>query len=370
MLFLGLIRNAFSVLITLILSEPATASTRQCLDLFQRSDVAVQIWETSPPVFSYGRVPILRPKWKIPQSNYVESIAVATDAERIFFGGRNGSAVVADFQGLILSKLIPHTAWIGQVASSRDGRIFITASFDKTCRFHDSSGRTIFKIDHRYSGFSHAAITPSGGLAVCGTENGPVAIVNLRRNFKTTWVDTKIGDLHKLQISSDGHVILAAGRSQADPYKNRVHVFGNTGEVISSYEDVNRPNRPPNNRVSGAAIGPGNHFVITSFFDRSVHVLDLTSSNLNEFFVSPTGHPTAYLEALTLSPDGKIIIAGFYDNAVYLANRDGQIIRRIPEADYYLPGNLMKIYASPDNRHFITVNAGSLTPDNARAGEI
>ncbi len=277
---------------------------------------AAQIWESAT-----GKLLLTIPYGGL----YVHAVAFSPDGRYVATGGNDKRGYVRiwnaetgeelktpeDFSG--------HTDAVLSATFSRDGKMLLTASYDKTARLWDvASGRQLKELNGHSWWVWSAVFSQDETMAVTASQDGSAIIWDVASGEKLAQFLGHEGPVYSAAFSEDGKQVVSGGYDKRVLVWRRedVHKFdygkvalGKTVQParFRAFEGHGAPVRSVSFSADGSLVLSGSH-------DNTVKVWEtLTGRTLKTF----RGHDS-WVRACAFSPDGRTVVSASYDHRATL----------------------------------------------------
>ena len=268
-------------------------------------------------------------------ADYVRSIAFSPDGKMLAAGGgppqRWGEIKIWDVHSHQLLKTMEgHTDCIYSIAWSPDGKLIASGSYDKTAKLWDvASGKATFNLKDHIDAVFAVAFSPDGKRLATASQDRTVKIWEVATGRRLYTLSDASDGLNAIAYSAAGDRIAAAG------YDKTIYVWrlededGHLQQSLIADEDS----------ILSLVWTPDSKVIITASSDGSIRFRD--AATLDPIRV--IDHQADWVEALSISPDGRQLAAGRFNGSLSLYDIEnykevrGQIMAfepRLPSANY------------------------------------
>lgn len=238
----------------------------------------------------------------------VRSLAFSHNGRWLAAGGglcqRSGEIQLWDLQSDTLARTITgHRDCIYSVAFSPDGKLLASGSYDKLIKLWDpSTGKEVRTLKDHIDAVFAVAFSPDGKWLASGSQDNSVKIWNVATGERLYTLGDPVDGISCIAFSPSGKQIAAAG------YDMRIYVWSLTPASGSLDQSL----IADEGSILQIAWSPDGRRIITSSSDGSIRVRDAATLNP----VGEIPHQSDWVDALTLSPDGKWLAAGRFDGTL------------------------------------------------------
>ena len=201
------------------------------------------------------------------------------------------------------SVLKGHTAPVGSVAVTQDGRRIISGSFDKTIRVWDlNSGKCTAVLKGHISGVNSVAVTPDGSCVISGSFDETVRVWDLKSRKSIRNYKGHINAVLDVSVTPDGKQVISGSEDQT------VRVWDlNSGKCIATFEGHN-------GGVRALALTFDGKYFVSGSVDQTARLWDLKSGKCIAIL---EGH-TSDINGVAITSDGKWAVSGSQDGTLRL----------------------------------------------------
>ena len=238
----------------------------------------------------------------------VRSIAFSPDGKWLAAGGglcqRSGEVQIWDVQAdKLLRTLRGHRDCIYSVAFSPDGKLLASGSYDRLIKLWDpATGKELRTLKDHIDAVFAVAFSPDGKWLASGSQDDSVKIWNVATGERLYTLSDAVDGLTCIAFSPSGKQIAAAGYDKLIYIWNLTPTGGTLAQSLIADEDS----------ILQIAWSPDGKEVVTSSADGSIRIRDAVT--LNPIGIIP--HQSDWVDAMSLSPDGKWLAAGRFDGTL------------------------------------------------------
>ncbi|MFB2919103.1 WD40 repeat domain-containing protein [Aerosakkonema funiforme] len=205
------------------------------------------------------------------------------------------------------NKLQGHKGTVYSASFSPNGESIATASWDKTTRVWDLSGKQLVVLRGHQKKVTHASFSPDGNHIVTASDDGTARVWDLsgKKSAKLKGHQQCVNDAN---FSFDGQRIVTA----SDDGTARIwDLSGKQLAILSGHQK----------KVTRASFSSNGQRIVTASHDTTARVWDLSGKQLA---ILP-GHQREVSSAV-FSPDGQRIVTTSRDGTTYVWNLSGKIL--------------------------------------------
>jgi WD40 repeat protein/uncharacterized caspase-like protein len=266
---------------------------------------------------------------QIGHAGAIQSIATSADGRLLISGSFDRSAKLWDADsGTLLRTLQGHTEPVSAVAFSPDGRFAITASHDKTTKLWEAtSGQLVRTFSHsgEYDRVLSVAYSPDGRAVASGTLGGTLRVWEVTTGAVVQTMKVN-GGISSLAFSSDGRHILSSDDKTLRLWN------ATTGALIRSFSGHSE-------NVHAVAISRDGSRLASGGSDHSVKIWDARTGQLvftlveqepgNATIKGSMEHARRRVHSVAISPDGSRVASGSLDTTIKLWDiSTGKLLRK------------------------------------------
>ena len=245
-------------------------------------------------------------------ADLVRSLAWTPDGRRLAAAGglpqRGGEIKIWDLASRTLSKTLNgHTDCIYSVAASPDGKLVASASYDKVIKLWNiETGAEVRTLKDHIDAVFAVAFSPDGKRLASGAQDRTVKIWDVATGERLYTLSEALDSVTAIAFSPSGAQLAAAGADKTIRTYALGEKSGSLLESVIADEDT----------ILELAYTPDGKTLISSSADRSIRFRDAATL----FPKKVLDNQPDWVEALSVSPDGKWLAAGRYDGSVSLYN--------------------------------------------------
>jgi WD40 repeat protein/mono/diheme cytochrome c family protein len=196
-----------------------------------------------------------------------------------------------------------HNDCIYSVAFSPDGKLLASGSYDKTIKLWDpESGKVLRTLKDHIDAVFAVAFSPNGKWLASGSQDDSVKIWDVATGERLYTLSDPVDGISSIAFSPSGKQIAAAGYDKYIYIWNLTQTAGNLAQSLIADEDS----------ILQIVWSPDGREIVTSSADGSIRIRDAST-------LDPIGiiaHQSDWVDAMTLSPDGKWLVAGRFDGTL------------------------------------------------------
>ena len=244
--------------------------------------------------------------------DYVRSLAFSPDGKWLAAAGglpaRQGEIKMWDVAAhQLLRTLNGHTDCIYSVAVSPDGKLLASGSYDKTIILWDAAtGKDLKTLRDHIDAVFGVAFSPDGKWLASGSQDRTVKIWSVATGERLYTLGNPSDSVTSIAFRPGSNQLAAAGFDKTIWVWNLAPDAGTLAQSLIADEDA----------ILQIAYTPDGKRLITTSSDFSVSVRDADSLNPVAVFDKQPD----WVEALSISPDGKWLAAGRYNGTLSIYN--------------------------------------------------
>jgi WD40 repeat protein len=245
-------------------------------------------------------------------ADYVRSLAFSPDGKWLAAAGglpqRQGEIKIWDVAThKLLHTLSGHTDCIYSVAVSPDGKLLASGSYDKSIILWDAAtGKNLKTLRDHIDAVFAVAFSPDGKWLASGSQDRTVKIWNVATGERLYTLGNPTDSVTSIAFRHGSDQLAAAGFDKTIWVWNLTPQAGTLAQSLIADEDA----------ILQIAYTPDGKRLITTSSDFSVTVRDADSLNPIAVFDKQPD----WVEALSISPDGKWLAAGRYNGTLSIYN--------------------------------------------------
>lgn len=244
----------------------------------------------------------------------VRSVAFSRDGKWLAAGGglcqRWGEIQLWDLQSdKLLRTMRGHKDCIYSVAFSPNGKLLASGSYDKTIGLWDpATGKELRTLKDHIDAVFAVAFSPDGKWLASGSQDNSVKIWDVATGERLYTLSDAMDGISTIAFSPSGKQIAAAGYDMHIYIWNLTQTDGSLEQSLIADEGS----------ILQIAWSPDGKEIVTSSSDGSIRIREAATLNP----IGTIGNQSDWVDALSLSPDGKWLAAGRFDGTLSIYHMD------------------------------------------------
>ncbi len=241
-------------------------------------------------------------------ADLVRSVAFSPDGKWLVAGGglpaRLGEIKIWDMAThQLVRTIVGHRDCIYSVAVSRDGKLIVSGSYDKLIKLWDAQTGTEVRTlkDHIDAVFA-VAFSPDGKHLASGAQDRTVKVWDVETGQRLFTLSDALDGLTTIAYAPSGKQIAAAGYDKEIRVWDLTDKSGTLANSMIADEDS----------ILALAYSLDGKVLVSTSADRSIRFREAETLSP----VSVLDNQPDWVEAISVSPDGKWLAAGRYDGTV------------------------------------------------------
>ncbi|WP_437839850.1 CHAT domain-containing protein [Sorangium sp. So ce1153] len=232
----------------------------------------------------------------------------------------------------LLRTLEGHTDAVDGVAITSDGRIAVSASWDKTLKVWDlATGQLLRTLEGHTDAVMGVAVTPDGRIAVSASLDKTLKVWDLATGQLLRTLEGHTDVVSGVAVTPDGRIAVSASSDKT--LKVWDLATGQLLRTLEGHTDV----------VSGVAVTPDGRIAVSASSDKTLKVWDLATGQVLRTL---KGH-TFFVAGVAVTPDGRIAVSASRDNTLMVWDlATGQVLRTLEGHTFFVTG----VAVTPDGR--------------------
>jgi WD40 repeat protein len=263
----------------------------------------------------------------------VISAVFSPDGKSILTASYDKTAKLWDLSGKCLVTLSGHTSWVISAVFSPDGKYMLTGSVDKTAKLWDLSGKCLITLSGHSDRVYSAVFSPDGKSILTASGDITAKLWDLSGKCLITFIGHS-DYIRSALFSPDGKSILTAS------WDKTAKLWDLSGKCLVTLSGHS-------SSVYSAVFSPDGKYILTTSGDNEAKLWDLSGKCL----VTLAGH-LVILYSAVFSPDGKSILTGSVDKTAKLWDLSGKsLVTFFGHSDY-----IRSALFSPDGKSILTAS--------------
>src|SRR5271166_3023998 len=215
--------------------------------------------------------------------------------------------------GRELLTLRGHTGGVSAVAVTQEGRLAVSASYDKTLKVWDlASGRELRTLTGHTGIVGAVAVTPDGHLAVSASCDQTLKVWELASGRELRTLSGHTSYVYAVTVTPDGHLAVSAGDCELKMWE-----LGSGREL--------RTLNGHTSYVLGVAVTPNGKRLASASEDQTVRIWDMESGRE---LITLVAHRDA-VRSVAWSPDGKVLLSAGNDGIIQVYAMDIDLLMEL-----------------------------------------
>jgi WD40 repeat protein len=237
-------------------------------------------------------------------ADVVAAVAITRDGRLVVSGSWDRTLKLWDLaNGLELRTLAGHTGQVYAVAVTPDGRLAVSGSEDRTLKVWDlGNGVELHNLASHIEGVSAVAITPDGRLAVSGSYDNTLKVWDLATGTELCTLTGPTHGVPAVAVTTDGRLAVSGSGFWDPDLKVWDLATGTELRTLAGHEYG----------VPAVAVTPDGRLVISGSGDNTLKVWDLATGVELHTLV---GH-AHWVSAVAVTPDGRLAVSGSTDTTL------------------------------------------------------
>ncbi|MHA1232401.1 MAG: WD40 repeat domain-containing protein [Candidatus Helarchaeota archaeon] len=242
------------------------------------------------------------------------SLLALPNGKYVVGGLHNGNIVILDIEKGKTSQIFRgHKGIVHSIAISPDGKYLVSGSIDGTIRIWNiETGELLRTLDKHKDEVRSVAITPDGKKIFSASKDETIMIWDLQTGRLLDYI-LEIGPMISIVITPDGkHIIGTVERISFGIDGRMNELIGmwdlKTFKRLQGFNEFNGHS----NVVNSIAISPDGKYLISGSFDNTIIIWNIKNRSILRKL---EGHKDAVI-SVSITPDGKQVVSGSKDKTV------------------------------------------------------
>ncbi len=238
--------------------------------------------------------------WSVNRRSFLQATAVTTGLAVVGGGLTDKNATAGS---LSCDDMLAHLKTVSSLVISPDGKILVSASFDKNIKLWSLPDGALLKTltGHSYS-VQSLAISPDGKLLASGSDDQTINLWSLPSGTLLKTLKGHSESILSLAISPDGKTLVSAGWDSTIKLWNLPS--GTLRQTLEGHSS----------RVNSVSISPDGKMLASASGDKTIRLWSLPGGVLLKTL---EGH-ASWVKSVAISPDSKIVVSGSDDKMIKL----------------------------------------------------
>lgn len=259
----------------------------------------------------------------------VRALAFSADGKWLVAAGglpaRSGEIKIWDIENhQLLRTLAGHKDCIYSVAVSPDGKLIASSSYDRLIKLWESeTGKELRTLKDHIDAVFAVTFSPDGKRLASGAQDRTVKIWDVATGQRLFTLSEALDGVTTVAFSPSGDQLAAAGADKLIRIYNLTEKSGSLAQSMIAHEDT----------ILQVIYSPDGKNLISTSADRTIRTWDAATLTA----VKTLENQPDWVEAMSISPDGKWLAAGRYDGSVSVYNLSTyrQVLGPLPVFEVY-----------------------------------
>lgn len=250
--------------------------------------------------------------------NPITALALSPDRKYILIGFKNGAILLWDSKGKKVQafKAKGHRMAVNSIAFSRDGKLILTGSTDKTCRLWDrQDGKELHSFKDHKKAVNIVGFSRDNNYILTGSRDGITRIWDLHKKDIQFSIKQK-KEINYAAFSHDDRYILTLSNSKSLRLWDCSSSSGSSGSKSYVFKG--------HKRVTSVTFSPDGKYILTGAKDGTAYLWDLKGNKKQVFKIHKKGGIKRDITAVSFCPGDNLILTGSMDGIVRLWDLQGK----------------------------------------------
>jgi WD40 repeat protein len=237
-------------------------------------------------------------------TDLIDSVAISPNGKYIVSGSDDETIKLWDINtGELLRSFEGHTDEVWSATISPNGKYIVSASGDETIKLWDiKTGRLIRRFKGHVEPIQVVAITKNGKYIISGSNDKTIKLWNIKNGRLVMSFEGHKGPVRSVTITPNRKYIVSGS------WDDTIKLWNiNTGKLIKSFKGHK-------DDVSSVAITPNGKYIVSGSSDNTIKLWNIKTGRWIRSF---KGH-TNSVWSVAITPNGKNIVSGRFDNTIKL----------------------------------------------------
>jgi WD40 repeat protein len=279
-------------------------------------------------------------------TDLIDSVAISPNGKYIVSGSDDETIKLWDLNtGRLVRSFEGHTDEVWSVAITPNGKYIVSGSRDNTIKLWDiNTGKLIRSFKGHVEPVQVVVITQNGKYIVSGSDDKTIKLWDIKTGRLVRSFEGHKGPVRSVTITPNRKYIVSGS------WDDTIKLWNiNTGKLIKSFKGHK-------DDVSSVAISPNGNYIVSGSRDNTIKLWDINTRkilrniNTGKILRNFKGH-TDEVWSVTITPNGKYIVSGSFDNTIKLWDiYTGKLIRSFEEQT----DDVNSVAISPNGKYIVS----------------